>query len=257
MNLDIEKFSPKEAELRTMAAESIALTLPDPTDAAQLEKITTARKGLKKARVEIEKTGKVWREDATKFSKLVIAKEKELVAIIEPEELRLEQLEILAAKHKEREGRRLLLPNRWSRIREAMLPGDENPMTEDKILDMDGPTFEGYLNKLVAHKNFRVQKQLDDDRAALNKEAAEIQHNKDLAAAEDRGRQEAEERRQQKERDDEARRIAEVAKLEKEERYQAFLKQHGVPENPDNFYVEHRKGEVRVYMLTGVLKLDE
>jgi hypothetical protein len=44
---------------------------------------------LKGARVTIEKTGKEVRDDATKFSKAVIAEEKDLIAIIEPEEVRI------------------------------------------------------------------------------------------------------------------------------------------------------------------------
>lgn len=44
---------------------------------------------LKGARVTIEKTGKEARDDATKFSKAVIAEEKDLIAIIEPEEARI------------------------------------------------------------------------------------------------------------------------------------------------------------------------
>lgn len=41
------------------------------------------------ARIAIQKTGKAARENATKFSKAVIAREKELVEIVTPEETRL------------------------------------------------------------------------------------------------------------------------------------------------------------------------
>lgn len=44
---------------------------------------------LKSARVEIEKTGKLAREDATQFSKAVIAESARLIGISEPEEDRL------------------------------------------------------------------------------------------------------------------------------------------------------------------------
>jgi nucleotide-binding universal stress UspA family protein len=44
---------------------------------------------LRRHRVSIERTGKMARDDATKFSKAVIAEEKRLVGIIEPEENRL------------------------------------------------------------------------------------------------------------------------------------------------------------------------
>ena len=44
---------------------------------------------IKRARLVIEKTAKEARDDATKFSKAVIAEEKRLISIIEPEEARL------------------------------------------------------------------------------------------------------------------------------------------------------------------------
>lgn len=44
---------------------------------------------IKRARLAIEKTAKEARDDATKFSKAVIAEEKRLISIIEPEETRL------------------------------------------------------------------------------------------------------------------------------------------------------------------------
>ena len=53
----------------------------------------SARMKLRNTRVEIEKRGKAAREDATAFSKAVIAKEKELVAVIAPEEDRLQTLQ--------------------------------------------------------------------------------------------------------------------------------------------------------------------
>jgi hypothetical protein len=48
---------------------------------------------LKSTRVEIQKRGKDAREEATKFSKAVIAKEQELIGVIEPEESRLQVLQ--------------------------------------------------------------------------------------------------------------------------------------------------------------------
>lgn len=52
-----------------------------------------ARMVLKNTRVQIEKRSKAAREDATQFSKAVIAKEKELIAVISPEEDRLQALQ--------------------------------------------------------------------------------------------------------------------------------------------------------------------
>lgn len=53
------------------------------------EQTHAAYMALKGVRVSMEKTGKAARDDATAFSKAVIAEEKRLIAIIEPEEIRL------------------------------------------------------------------------------------------------------------------------------------------------------------------------
>lgn len=63
------------------------------TNGAGYAEAQSARMKLKNTRVEIEKRGKAAREDATAFSKAVIAKEKELVAVIGPEEDRLQALQ--------------------------------------------------------------------------------------------------------------------------------------------------------------------
>jgi hypothetical protein len=52
-----------------------------------------ARMTLKSTRVEIEKTGKAAREDAQAFSTAVIAEQKRLIALITPEEYRLQDLQ--------------------------------------------------------------------------------------------------------------------------------------------------------------------
>lgn len=63
------------------------------TNGAGYSEAQSARMKLKNTRVEIEKRGKAAREDATQFSKAVIAKEKELVGVIAPEEDRLQALQ--------------------------------------------------------------------------------------------------------------------------------------------------------------------
>src|SRR4051812_11240258 len=105
MNLEIEKFSPTKAELTKLLEASKVLNLPDLFDQAQLRKVKDARINLRDARVAITKTGKSLREDALKFQKAVIAKEKEFIAIIEPEETRLADFEDAAAKAVQRKAR--------------------------------------------------------------------------------------------------------------------------------------------------------
>ena len=80
------------------------------TNADGYQQVHGARMALKTMRVTIEKAGKAAREDATAFSKAVIAEEKRLIGLISPEEERLATLqtawdEARAAEKREREER--------------------------------------------------------------------------------------------------------------------------------------------------------
>lgn len=74
----------KLRELVKSSADIVAVI--DPSGREQAHRIGMT---LKTARVTIEKTGKAAREDATAFSKAVIAEEKRLVGLIVPEEERV------------------------------------------------------------------------------------------------------------------------------------------------------------------------
>ncbi len=63
------------------------------TNEAGLADCHSARMELKNTRLAIEKKGKVAREDAQAFAKAVIGEEKRLVAMIAPEEQRLQKLQ--------------------------------------------------------------------------------------------------------------------------------------------------------------------
>lgn len=80
-----------EAALLELAGRSKDLTAI--TNDAAYEQVHAARMVLKNQRVEIERRGKMARDDATKFSKAVIAEEKRLIDLIEPEEKRLQALQ--------------------------------------------------------------------------------------------------------------------------------------------------------------------
>lgn len=80
--------SPKaELELRELARKSQAIVTI--TNADGRTECHTAAMAARNARINIEKAGKSAREDATAFSKAVIAEEKRLVDLISPEETRL------------------------------------------------------------------------------------------------------------------------------------------------------------------------
>jgi hypothetical protein len=276
MELSIEKFSPTKAELTKLADESKSLELPDLFDQVQLRKIKDARLNIRDARVAITKTGKALREDALKFQKAVIAKEKELVAIIEPEENRLGDLEDQAEKALERKARTELLPHRNERLAAV---GDDVQISDEGLLDMDGPAFEGYCNLRVANKNESDRLFIEEEKRAIEEEKSKLEREKEMHDREEKARQEERERleREQKEKEErqererkeaeehaqrqkeqqEQKAKEEQARLEREERYQTFLKGHGyTQETKDTFHIERSESEVRLYKLTGVLKLN-
>jgi len=81
----------KETALKTLAQSTKDIVAI--TNADGREQVYRARITLKNERVAIKAAGKTAREDATALSKAVIALENGLVAIIEPEEERLQKLQ--------------------------------------------------------------------------------------------------------------------------------------------------------------------
>lgn len=82
--------SKTELDLRALATKHVAIV--EIKDRAGREQAHGAAMELMRARTDIEKASKAARDDATKFSKAVIAEEKRLVAIVGQEEKRLKDL---------------------------------------------------------------------------------------------------------------------------------------------------------------------
>lgn len=261
MDLNIEKFEPTKAQLMQVAEEASSITAQ-----SKPAEVKEMRLRLQKTRTAIMRIGKALREEAILFQREVIAKEKELVAIITPEEDRLQAIEDETERTRIRTARIELLPQRKERLAAI---GDGLTETDDHLLDMDGPSFENYINQRVADKNEADRLKLAADQRRIEDEKAEIQRRKDLADAEERGRREASEKaeRESKEREEREQREREEStererqekeRLEREETYQAFLKQHGYSSDAkDQFHVERTEHEVKLYKLVGVLQINQ
>lgn len=99
MNTEITTLPPAQRAVVALNSDAVSKNLSELvassqsitaiTNAAGREECHAAAMRAKGARVGIEKAGKAARDDATAFSKAVIAEEKRLIAIIEPEEDRL------------------------------------------------------------------------------------------------------------------------------------------------------------------------
>ena len=81
--------SKTEIALKEMVAKYKHLETLDIVDATGRDQVHRAAMELRTARTTLEKDSKAARDDATKFSKAVIAREKELIGTVEPSEILL------------------------------------------------------------------------------------------------------------------------------------------------------------------------
>lgn len=252
--LDIEKFDPTVAELQSMVQITMAV------DTSNLKEVKEKRIGLKNVRVTITRKGKELREDALAFQKAVIAKEKELIAIIEPEENRLAGIEEEAQKAKEREERIALMPERKKRLDDI---GSE--YSDELIIGMDASEFQSFLNTRVAEKN--EKERLENERKGRELKEAEdkLQRETDTREREEKARVEEREKIEREKKEEEERLEKQLAderkQLEIDTKYQEFLKEHGVIVGSDEWKIDrlvHSSKEriVRIYKFVAEFKIE-
>jgi hypothetical protein len=201
---DLTQFDPTIEKLSALVAESAGIVEVNLDDPSQLDTVKRARLKLRDARVSIEKAGKEYRQDALDYQRAVIAKEKDLIAIIEPEEQRLKDFEKAAELEKARRIRIAQMPERRQRLEANGFPVDEA-----KILEMDSVAFETHFNELVAEKN-RKDREAADAKAAAEK--AELERREEVLKE---GERKLEEERNAREREEKAR-ADERARIERE-----------------------------------------
>lgn len=195
-NLNLEKFNPTVAEITAMAEKYKGLEIQGIDDKEGYTAVDIARKELKKTRVQIQKTGKELRADALAFQKAVIARENELIEIIEPLEVELTDKQRKVNEEKEKMKRMESLPERREQL--ATVEGEA---TDDELLSMDDRSF----------NDFFLQKKSEflDAQAIRQKEEAE---------AAERARIEAEKKAQMEKEEQEKKLQLEREKLEAEKK---------------------------------------
>ncbi len=171
------KFDPNIAELQAIVAATSKVTYNDLSNDTQLALVHDTRISLRDARVRIEKTGKALRADALKYQKDVITREKELLAIIVPEEDRLADIEDKANKIKERAARMALLPMRREQL-------GESDITDEFIIDLTNDEFIQFLVQRQAQKNEQDRLEIEAEKARIADEARVAQIKKDAEIAE-------------------------------------------------------------------------
>jgi len=212
--LNIEQFSPKKAELVALAEECKVLTINGLDDKAGQLAVQQAKMKCVRARIEIQKTGKLMREDARKYVSAVISLEKDLIEIIEPVEKHLKQEQDKIEQEKIKQMRLADLPNRQARLAEFGIQ-----IEDDFIMLMDDQRFnEFYFQKKADY--MQEQQRIANEKLAA--EQAKLKEAQDKIDA-DRKKIEEDERvanaKRQAEKDaqDKALKDAEIAKLAAEQ----------------------------------------
>lgn len=140
--LNLEKFSPTKTEIIKLAEKYKDLFIKNIDDIRGYAEVDVARKELKKVRVEIQKTGKLLRSDALAFQKAIIAKENELITIIEPIEIKLQEEQNRIELEKEKIRRQKFLPERKIKLKEINII-----VEDDFLLLMNDIRFDEFFNQ--------------------------------------------------------------------------------------------------------------
>lgn len=176
-----EVFDPKKAELTAIAAEVAQITAdPSKMTKEDFELINSTKNKLVKARTRISKAGLAAREAANQYNRDVLAYEKELIAIIEPEEKRLKEIEAAAKEYAMKEERLKTLPEFKEKLAAI---GDAVEVSDDELLALDP-------NGRTEYYNSRLSAKLEADKAAA-----------DALRAEEDAKRAAEDKRQADERE--------------------------------------------------------
>ncbi len=161
-SLSMQEFTPAMQELTEMATAAKTVTAK-----SDLALVHDTRIGLRDARINIAKKGKELRENAIKFQKDVIQREKELLGIIGPEEDRLAAIEDEAKLRLEMEKRRDELPTRIAAL-QAINPAFS--ADDNELLAMDDDEFNQY-RVLVIEAKLERDRQEQNEKIAAEAEA--------------------------------------------------------------------------------------
>jgi len=260
--LNLDQFNPKVAELHELATKYQAIEIKWIEDKDGYRIAKEAKKELQTTRITITKQGKEMREDALKFQRDVLAKEKELVGIIDPIETHVENQIARYDELVEIEKRKEKLPAR-KEIMQVEIPTVE--MAEEDILKMTDDDFERFIlttkSQILEAKQKEIeareaqirQKEQEEEQKrqqelrkaeieAAQKEAAE----KAAKETEERIKREQEEKQRQEKLAEEQKaqkEKEEQEKLEKRKKYIEYRASLGWTEETKHLFQESNNGK--------------
>lgn len=214
---ELQKFEIKEADLRELATKYAGLSVKDHTDKEGLEKVYQARQELKSVRVEIGKKGKALRASALAFQRAVIAREDELIQLIEPTEKYLKAEEDRIAKIKQ-EIREEEERKEVARVQGMIdkLSAVEYAVDWNQLRGMTDEQFEVLLQEATEQYELVKKQRAEEER--VQKEKAEQEERERKAEAERLEKVRLEQQARQRELDEKERKQQEEAKRIQEER---------------------------------------
>jgi len=278
-NLNMDSFNPKVAELHDMATKYRGIVIKGIDDKEGYQNANEARKELKKTRVAITKQGKELRDEANQFAKMVIAKEKELVSIIEPIEENLEQQIAEFDRLVEIEKRKKLIPER-RQILEQQLWAEYNPehIADEQLAEMEESTFTAYIigkkqeimdrkereiaereRKIKEAEEAEANKQKEEERQKELEQARKEAAEKAAKETEERMKREQEEKELRERREKEAQEKKEADEklaLEKKKKYVEYRASLGYTEETKHLFKEDRNGDtITIYKVVGTFTI--
>ena len=261
--MHIEEFNPTVAQLQKLVSESKEIEVVDFDNKEDMEMVKSYRISLRDARVAVTKKGKELREDALKFQKSIIEREKELIAIIEPEENRLKSIEEESKLIKEKADRLAMLPIRKEKL-DAIKDGVE--ISNDELLEMDSNTFQEYVNKRNSDKIIKAEQILIDRENKLKEAEDRLKREDELSKAKEEAKKQEREkiaqeqkyeqdRIEQQKKEYELKAKEETEKIQKRKDYAKFLLSHGyTKETADSFKIEEVIEGYVIYKKLGIFK---
>jgi len=255
MELNIEKFSPKRAELVTLAESYKTLTVTGVDDKAGIVKLVDARKDLRNKRIEIEKTGKELRADALAFQKEVIKAERELVAIIEPVEDSL----VAKIEQIEKEKQKLKMVEMLPLMREKLLSIDVE-VEDEFLLTLSEDSFAEFF--MLKNREFfdKKQREIEDQQKKqqeeIDKKQRQLEEEKEKIKVEKEKMENEKKRLEKKEVEKPVEPIQPKNDIGIAEVMVAFAKENGVTEeNKDDFIIKKFDTAIVLYKKIAVKKI--
>lgn len=252
---EIQEFDPTLEQVKEVVDQAKEIALRWIQSDEDYNIVKRSRLDLRNMRIAVEKAWKEMRDEANKYAKAVIAKERSYTDLMEEWESVLKKIEKEYDLKLEMEKRRETLPQRLEELKKIWIE-----LTEDQILMMDFDQFNAFikdkrLEQLEAQELER-QKKIDEENR-IKKEQEDAAEKKRIAEeAAERSRIETEQRikkeQEEKERKERERLQAikdaeekEKADLEKKRKYNKWLEENNF--NAETDKVEKNGNKMIIY----------